>query len=887
MNSKNLDALFNPKNVALIGASTTPNSVGYSLVENLTAGFGGDVFLINPKHKLIKGRKTYSSILDVPKKIDLAIIATPAKTVPELVTECGEVGVKSIIIISAGFKEAGKEGREREQHIKDIAQAYDMRVLGPNCLGFLHPAKKLNASFCPNLPKKGSIAFLSQSGAMGTAILDWAVEKNIGFRYFVSLGEMVDIGFDDLIDYFGQDPNTSSILIYMESLTHARKFMSAARGFALSKPIMVLKAGKSAAGSKAALSHTGSLAGDDAGFKAAFKRSGIIRVDSIGELFDCAQTLALQPLPKNSRLAIVTNAGGPGVIATDCLMENQGKLAALTQKTKRTLDALLPRSWSKNNPVDILGDATPERYQKTVKTVLQDENVDGILVLLTPQAMTSPLKVAQHLSKLSKHSNKPVMACWMGGKEIHQGKQYLEQHGIPVYETPEDAIICFLHLHNYAKNLALLYETPSNTPSRFNPNYKAAKNVMRQAFREGRDRLSYGESKEVLHQYGIPVVKGITVCSPEQAAEDAAKIGFPVVMKVNSSAILHKTEKGGIRLNVNSQKEVKKAFNDLMGVAKKAGKGAMTSGVVIEPFVHKKFELLIGAKKDPVFGPVILFGMGGVGVETFKDINAGLPPLTMALAQRVIEQTKVYSLLKGIRGLKGVNLRTLQFILYKFSYFLMDFPEVKEVDINPFMMDQHGGLAVDARILLEKASMKHRTLYSHLVISPYPKEHVSKFIMRNGKQVILRPIKPEDEPLHAEFLKKLSPTTQRLAFFHLVKKVTHQLLVRYTNIDYDREIAIMAELSEKTGKKMVGVARLMADPYNETAKFAIVVGDPWQHQGLGTKLTDYLLSIARERNLKLVTAEILGTDKVMSSLLEKRGFITIKKSKTNILELKL
>ena len=871
---KKLNNLFNPKTIAVIGATSQKGRVGYSLMNNLIgSGYEGIVYPINLNRESVLGVKAYRKVGDTPDKIDLAIIATPAKTIPDIVRECGECGVSGIVIISSGFMEIGEEGQAASDGILETARKYEMRIIGPNCLGFIRPSLHLNASFANKMALPGKIAFISQSGALCTAILDWSVKQNVGFSHFVSIGSMIDVVFDDLIDYFGQDPETTSILIYMESLVNARRFLSAARAFARNKPIIVLKVGKSSEGAKAAMSHTGSLAGNDAVFDAAFKRAGIIRVNTTRELFDCAQTLAMQRRPAGNRLAIVTNAGGPGVIATDTLIEQGGKLAVLSDETIAKLDAVLPPTWSKSNPVDVLGDADSARYEKAVELCMEDQGVDGVLVILTPQAMTDSVAIAQQIVALPNRRKKTILASWMGEDDVNEGSRILEQGNIPVYRIPEDAVTSFMEMFGYSRNLELLHETPESIPHEFEPDREANRELIEQVVKTGRYTLTEIESKKLLSNYGIPTTQSGVAKTVAEAADVASDIGFPVAMKILSPDILHKTEVGGVKLNIHSKDEAMQAFDAMIGSAEKLAPAAKIDGVLIEEMVSKKYEVLIGCRKDPLFGPAIVFGMGGVAVELFKDTNVALPPLNMALSMRLIEETKIYELLKGYRGMKGCDIPAIQFVLYKFAYLVMDFPQIKEIDINPFAVDEKGGIALDAKVVLdENIAGKEITPYSHMVISPYPEEYIAQFTMKDGRNVTLRPIRPEDEPIEGEMFTNFSERTQRFRFFQLIKNITHELLIRYTQIDYDREMAIIAEVEEDHTKKMAGVVRLIADPFNNTAEFAIVVADPWQSQGLGNHFTDYILDIARKRGIRTICAEVLRENFIMLHIFRKRGF---------------
>ena len=879
----NLDKIFNPKTIAVIGASSKKNTVGWTLFNNLiTGGYKGKIFPVNIKYKKIQNKKAYQSVKKISENIDLAVIATPAITVSNLIDECGEVGIKAVIIISAGFSETGKQGEKMSNEIKKKARKYGMRILGPNCLGLIRPNIKLNASFASKTALSGKIAFISQSGALCTAILDWSLKNNVGFSYFVSIGSMVDVSFHDLIDYFGHDPEVSSILIYMESLTDARKFLSAARAFSKSKPIIVLKSGRSNYGAKAAKSHTGSLAGDDVVFSAAFERAGVVRVSTIVELFHTAKCLAMQSLPSGNRMAVVTNAGGPGVIAADALYYSQGQLAKLQKKTVDKLNSFLPSAWSKGNPIDILGDADPQKYKKTIEICLDDKNIDAILIILTPQAMTDSEQTARLIVSIKNKTKKPIFASWMGGHSVALGRQILEKGNIPIYRQPEDAVRSFINVYNYSKNLKLLYETPATIPHAFSPNIEANKKIINSAIKSNREELNEKEVKQLLKNYDIPVTESITAINAKDAVLKSDKINFPVAMKILSTDIIHKTDIGGVELNVKKQ-DVKKIFNKIITSVKKYNPKAKIDGILIEPMINKTYELIIGSKKDIIFGPVIVFGMGGVSVEVFKDIVFGLPPLNMALSLRMIKKTKIYKLLKGYRGMPGVDIQAVQFLLYKFSYLIADFPEIKELDINPFAIDEHGGVVLDAKAILDKNVInKKNKLNSQLAISPYPKKYIRDFTFQNGKKAIIRPIKPEDEPMEIQMFKELSLKTQQHRFFREIKNITHNMMQRYTQIDYDREIALIAEIEENNKKKMVGVVRLKSDPYNQTAEFALVVADKWQFKGLGNQFTDYILQIARARKIKKIYAKFLKENKPMISIFKKRGFKLIKSEKNMI-----
>jgi acetyltransferase len=723
------------------------------------------------------------------------------------------------------------------------------------------------------MPEPGSIAFISQSGALCNTFLDWSVYERIGFSYFVSIGSMADISFPELIDYFATDQHVSSILIYMESLNDARKFMSSARAFSKNKPLVVLKAGVGAAGAKAVLSHTGTMAGSDYVFETAFQRAGVIRAKTISELFNYTKTLAKQKRPGGNRLAIVTNAGGPAVISTDFLTEHKGRLANLSPDLIEKLNQFLPPAWSKSNPIDLLGDAQPKHYRAAIEACLNDEQADGILVIVSPQAVTQTEEIAKLIVTIPGRENKPIFASLLGEDEVRKGGDVLRKAGIPVYRTPEKAINCFLGLYKYLENLELIHDTPEAIPKTFSPDTAACKEIIRNAIGKKRYALTGHESKQILKNYGIPVNPAFLARNAGQAEKIAEKLGFPLAMKIESPDIIHKTDVGGVTLNVSSKAEAIETFKRLVANSKEASPKAAIEGVLIEKMVDKKFELLIGCKKDPLFGPVIVFGLGGIAVEVFKDIAAGLPPLNMALAKHMIEQTKIYQLLKGYRGMAGADIKAIQFLLYKFSYLVMDFPEIKEADINPFAADEYGGLVLDAKIVLDRSvPEKNARPYSHLAIVPYIKEY-EKSVSIDGKKVFLRPIMAEDEPRHKEFIERLSESTKRYRFFKAVDKTRPDFVRRYTQIDYAREIAIIAEISEGKEKRTVGVARLVEDALDDTAEFAIVVADDWQNKGLGSKLTGHMIAIARKEKIGELRLAFLADNPAIRNLIKKYGFV--------------
>ncbi len=718
---KLLKNVFEPKSIAVIGASNNKSSVGYGVMKNLTSGgYKGKVFPVNNKRAKILDKKCFKKLLDIKEEVDLVIIATPVLTVLGLVKECSRKKVKAVVIMSSGFNEAGKEGEALSKKILHEAKKTKMRIIGPNCMGFIKTSLNLNATFSNQRPKKGKIAFISQSGALGSSTLDWAEKNKIGFSFFASLGAMIDVGFSDLINYLGNDPETESIVIYMESLTHAKEFMSAARAFSKNKPIIVIKAGKSSEGAKAALSHTGTLAGNDDVFNAAFKRTGIVRVSEIEEFFDCVKTLSKQNLPKGNKLAIITNAGGPGVIATDKLMEKKGEVAKLSYKTINELNKQLPKAWSKRNPIDLLGDAGAKEYKAALESCIKEENVDGILLILTPQSMTNDGEIAKEILKLEK-TDKPILASFMGGKGVEKGREILEKGGIPTFESPERAIKAFMYLDECSRNLKALYQKSKTIPHAFNPKTKENKELLNSIISQKRYILTEKESKDFLANYYIPISKSEIAKNMDEAKKIAKKIGFPLAMKISSPDILHKTDIQGVVLNISNNNELEKKYKELIKNVKKNSPKSVIYGVLIEKMINKKYELILGCKKDSIFGHSIVFGRGGTAVEIFKDISIGIPPLNMELAEKLVDETKISKLLKGYRGDKPIDIKDLHFLLCKFSHLIVDFPEIKDIDINPYSIDDEGGFVVDAKIILDK-----------------------EYIL---KKKILRPIKPEDDSL--------------------------------------------------------------------------------------------------------------------------------------------
>ncbi|MDZ7741981.1 MAG: bifunctional acetate--CoA ligase family protein/GNAT family N-acetyltransferase [Bacteroidota bacterium] len=877
MGIRKLSSIFRPQRIALIGVKNDPKSIGGITLSNLVGGgFNGVVYPVNPKHEAVLGIQCYPNVKSLPKTPDLAVITTGARQVPQLIRECGEAGINGIIIMSAGFKETGPEGKQLEEQVKQEKDEFpDMRVIGPNCLGVIVPSANMNISFAASMPKSGHVAFISQSGALCTSVLDWALEENIGFSYFVSIGNSMDVNFGDLLDYFGQDPNTKSIVLYVESISEARSFMTAARAFARKKPIIVYKAGRFPESAKAAASHTGAMASGDAIYNAVFRRAGLARVFDIGDIFDFTDLVGRKRIPKGSRLAIVTNAGGPGVMATDALISLDGQLCQLSDETMQRLNEMLPPYWSHGNPVDVLGDATPERLTEATKIVIEDKGVDAVLVILTPQAMTEPTQTAIEISKLSENTTKPIMAAWLGGKSMREGINVFNNSGIAVYETPEQAIRAFMTLVVYAKNLEALFETPEDIPLSFHYDRKEVRSRFLKEIFPKEKILSEDHSKELLKGYGIKSTQPELADSEDKAVSLAEKIGFPVVMKIESPDITHKSDVGGVALNIENADMIRAQYKSMMAHVKKEAPKAKVRGVTLQPMIDTRdaVELIMGIKKDPVFGTVLLVGMGGTQAEIFQDTALGFPPLNERLAHRMLKSLKIYPLLRGYRGSDRKNIEKIIEVMIRMSYMAADYPEIEELDINPIIVTKSDSIALDARIVIDQDLLgKDLPEYSHLLIHPYPEKLVKESKLTDGTKILLRPIKPEDEPKWLDLLGSCSKESIYSRFRYNFHYDSHEIATQFCFIDYAREIAIVAEVTENGKDRLAGVGRLIADPDHETVEYAVLITDRWQHRDLGTILTEYCLEIARSWNLKKIVAQTTTDNKPMINVFKKLGF---------------
>jgi len=874
-----LKTFFKPRSVALIGATERAGSVGRTILSNLIASpFGGTVYPVNPKRPSVLGIQAHKSISTIPEPVDLAVIVTPPKSIPGIIEECGEAGVPTAVVISAGFKEVGEEGAQLERELVAKAREYGMRFLGPNCLGVMSPISGLNATFAAGMANKGRVSFIGQSGALITAILDWSLREGVGFSSIVSLGSMADVGWGDLIDYLGDDPDTDAIVIYMETVGDARAFLSAVREVALQKPIIVMKPGRTEEASRAAASHTGSLTGSDEVLDTAFRRTGVLRADRISDLFYFAEILGKQPLPKGPNLTVLTNAGGPGVLATDALIRHGGKLTPLSDEVIAQLDEVLPPTWPKDNPIDIIGDAPPDRYAAALDIMAHDPNSDGLLVILTPQAMTDPTKTAREIIPYTVNAKKPIMVSWMGGSDVETGERILGEAGLVTYPYPDSAALMFTELVAYSENLKSLYETPGLTPDWVRrPQRSRARELIEQARAEGRTTLSEPESKELLDAYGIPVAETRVAATLDEAVAAADDIGYPVVVKLVSHTITHKSDVGGVRLDLPDADAVREAYSGIEANVSEQYDASDFEGVSVQPMIERSgYELILGSSIDPQFGPVLLFGLGGTLVEVFKDSALGLPPLTATLARRMMERTKIYDALKGVRGQESVDMAALEQLLVRFSELVVEQPAIAELDINPLLASPERLMALDARVILHPGEVADEDL-PRTAIRPYPRKYVRSWKTETGIDFVIRPIRPEDESLIVDFHGRLSNETVYQRYFTKLgyeQRVAHERLVRVCFTDYDREIALVAErLDPETDKlHIASIARLIRLPNSHTAELSLIVSDDYQGHGLGTEMLRQLIEVGRQEGLDTMVAEVMVANSGMVRICQELGF---------------
>lgn len=874
MNKHYLSPLFSPRSVAVIGASSRVDSVGGVVFKNmLESGYQGKLYAINPNHPEIQGQPAYASIEQIDEVVDLAVIITRAATVPDIIESCGKRGVRFALVLSAGFKETGPQGAALERAVVENARRYGIRLIGPNCLGILRPAVGLNATFSKGGAKAGGLALISQSGAFCTAIMDWARPNDVGFSSIISLGTAAGMDFGEMLDYLASDPHTESILLYIEGIQRARSFMSALRAAARIKPIFIVKAGRHEAGSKAAFSHTGALVGSDDVFDAALQRAGVVRVNTIVQLFSAAKALSTHFRPGGNRLAIVTNGGGPGVMATDRAAELGVTIARLSENTLTQLNAVLPDTWSHGNPLDIIGDATAERYLHAVTHCMQDDGVDGVLVILTPQAMTQPLEVAQAVIETAGKFDKPLIACWMGEVQVAESRQAFNQAKISSFRTPEPAVEVFSFISAYYKNQKLLMQTPGPLSHHSVPDEEGARLLIEGALAEHRKVLNEMESKAILAAFHIPIAKSMIARSPNEALLIAEELGLPVVMKINSPDITHKSDSGGIRLNLGNAQAVRSAYHDIIQSVQKKNPNARIDGIVVEPMVIKPNgrELMVGVISDPVFGPVITFGAGGVLVEVLGDRAVALPPLNSFLTRNMIQRTRISKLLSVYRNMPSIDMDALESILLRVSEMVCELPWIKEMDINPLIVDENGACAVDARILVDYLPPSVER-YAHMAIHPYPTHLITHWQLPDGTDLTIRPIRPEDAEIEQDFVRGLSAESKYFRFMDSLQELSQNMLVRFTQIDYDREMALIAVLEQDNQEKELGVCRYVTSADGQSCEFALVVADEWQRKGIGNKLMNCLFDAARAKGIKVMEGEVLGANRSMLELVRRLGF---------------
>lgn len=868
-----LNRFFTPKTVAIVGASEREESVGYRLLINMQeAGFKGNLYPVNNKRETLLGLKAYPDLNSISDELDLVVIATPAPSVPSVVRQCGDKGVTSVIIISAGFGELGDEGRRLQQEVLDLAHRHNIRIIGPNCLGVIRPSGQLNATFGDGPIKDGNLALLSQSGAVCTAILDWAQSQDIGFSTVVSMGGAADIDFGEVLDYLATDSKTTGILMYVEGIRDARRFLSGLKAAARLKPVILIKSGRHEAGCKAAMSHTGAMVGGDNVFDAAIARAGVVRVYSINELFSAARVLANNYVVKKDRLAIITNAGGPGVMSTDRAEDVGIQMAELSDSTLSALNEVLPAHWSHANPVDILGDATPERYQKALEICLKDKNIDGILVVLTPQAMTNPTQVAACVIDAAKNSKKPVLASWTGGAKVFEGRAMFANSKVAHFSTPEIAVDAFSFLANYTQNQILLKQIPLPGNELAPPDIIGARLIIERVLSEGRQVLTAQESKAILAAFHIPITQTIKVSNAKDAMIAAETMGFPVVLKINMAEFSHKSDIGGVRLNIKSVQEISHYYLEMESAVKQKYPEVTEVGMTVEPMYCSPSgrELMIGVIRDPVFGPAISVGLGGTMVEILHDSAVALPPLNAYMVEQMIAKTKSAKYLRAFRQLPIANKQSLVNVLLSVSTLVSELPEILELDINPLIVDEHGAVAVDARI---KAQSSHQlTPYSHMAIHPYPHELIQNYQLANGVNITIRPIRPEDADMEKDFVHRLSERTKYFRFMQALHELTPEMVVRFTQIDYDREMAFVAVTDEQNMPRELGVGRYMVNPDGRSAEFALVVADDAQCMGIGTRLMKSLLQTAKSKGIAFFEGEVLAINQAMLSLVTKLGF---------------
>jgi len=875
MGPHHLEELFSPDSIAVFGASEKEGGVGTRVFHNLIqAKYRGDLYPVNPNYEEIKGHRCYSNLTEVDAPVDLAIIATPAATVLDIVRSCGEHGVAAAIVLSAGFREVGEKGKWLEQSLVNTARHYGIHLLGPNCLGLMRPGIGLDATFLDSFAPDGRLALVSQSGALCTAILDWSRPNQLGFSTVVSLGNAADVDFGDVLDYLAVDQKTDAILLYVEGVHDARAFMSGLRSAARVKPVIVLKVGRHETGSRAASTHTGAMIGSDDVFDAALERAGVVRAMTFGQLFAAASILSTGKRVRGNRLAIVTNGGGPGVLATDRAEDLGVEIAALDAGTLEVLDQTLPPHWSHNNPVDILGDSSPEKYGDAVEACLKDANVDGVLALLTPQAMSRPQEAAQAVVDAARrYAGKLVVTCWMGESSVREAREVFSRNNIPGFLTPERAIEAFAYLCRYQRNQKLLLQTPGPLTDSRQPDVEGARMIIEAALAERRGMLSDTESKAILNAFNIPCTPTLEARTSTEALVHAESLGFPVVMKVSSPQISHKSDVGGVKVNILNAPDLRSTFKSLTEEARRVKPEAKIRGVTVEPMAASADarELMVGVKRDPVFGPVIAFGAGGTMAEILRDSAVAIPPLNRVLVQRLIDRTRVTNLLGPFRKMEAVDKTAVENVLLRVSEMVCELPHIQELDINPLFADKDGVVVVDARIRVKRPSTSP-VPYSHMAIHPYPSHLVRQTYLSDGTPMVVRPIRPEDADIEQEFVRNLSAEARYFRFMRVIDELTPEMLVSFTQLDYSHEMAIIAVIREQGRQKQIGVARYVVNPDGKSCEFALTVSDEHRGQGIGSQLMDAMMEAARGHSVQVVEGEVLANNRRMLSLMQELGF---------------
>lgn len=884
MAMRNIESILNPASVAVIGASPRLSSVGGVLVQNLLhGGYKGKIFLVNPKHHTIEGIPVYSDVPALPGPVDLAIIATPPETVPGLIQDLGIRGVRAAAVVTAGHWEL--QGPHREQWNRELLQAaqpHSLRILGPNTLGVMAAGSNLNASLAHMESPRGQLAFVAQSGSVLTTVLDWAAPRGIGFSHLVSLGDMADVDFGDMLDYLTGDTSSRAILLHVEAVTQARKFMSAARAAARVKPVLVVKTGRHAGSARGADLHTGAQVGTDAVYDAAFRRAGMLRVQDLHELFAAVETLAVAKHAQGNRLVILTNGGGLGVIAADALADEGGIPAELSPETLARLDAILPAAWSRSNPVDLLDDSTPSRMAQALAVLLEDKGHDGVLILNAPNSAAASTQVAEAVVETLKSGptrarTHAVLTCWPGGQTARDARSILEANRLPTYETPHDAIRGFMHGVRYRRNQEMLMETPSDIPDAFTPNGEEARRVILQALSQGCSWLTASEAKAVLSAYCIPVVPTLFAATPEDAAALCAELRPPVALKILSPDIQRKSEVCGVALHLDTPEAVRETAQAMAECVRSARPDARLSGFAVQPMVHRlnAHELMVGALDDPRFGPAVFFGHGGIAADAIQDKAFGLPPLNMHLAREVMSRTRIHRTLQGRGGMPPSDTESVALTLVKVSQLLCDHPEVAELEINPLLVDACSVLALDARIRIAEPLVPAAR---RLCIRPYPGHLEETLTLPDGQTLLIRPIRPEDEPAYQRLFSSLSQEDIRMRFLHPMQTLSHSLAARLTQIDYDREMALIitnppegscpgdTRTDAPLGPVLHGGVRIMAEPDNERAEFAIMLHPKMTGLGLGPMLMRRIIDYAQSQGIGEIYGDVLSENRPMLSL---------------------